>query len=265
MNFYLDIEAVQPSNEIIAIGVVAETGDTFYSLVKPQLSQINNYVSQLTHITQNQLNEAPNIDCVMNQLDDWLYDYEPLAKNRYFYSYGSDIDFFRASLPTVNNNTAFITMSTIIIRLTDYSKKVFEFFHGTVKLVGAYNYINQSNYKQTHNALEDAKLLREVFHYVQSNEPLLANPFLANQISPNYNKPHGVFYARSGKHSKIEQRFNNIDEAVDWIISHQVNEAQRDSVHRERMMAKIMKAIRTNTKYSNYFWRRVKESENNDN
>ena len=50
MKFYIDFEATQPENEIIAIGAVAENGATFHSLVKPQLSSISKWVSDLTHI-----------------------------------------------------------------------------------------------------------------------------------------------------------------------------------------------------------------------
>lgn len=49
MIFYLDFEATQPENEIIAIGAVAENGATFHSLVKPQFSSIFNFISQMTH------------------------------------------------------------------------------------------------------------------------------------------------------------------------------------------------------------------------
>ena len=45
MKFYIDFEATQPENEIIAIGACAENGATFHSLVKPQLSSISPYVS----------------------------------------------------------------------------------------------------------------------------------------------------------------------------------------------------------------------------
>ena len=51
MKFYIDFEATQPENEIIAIGAVAENNATFYSLIKPQLSSISPYISQMTHIS----------------------------------------------------------------------------------------------------------------------------------------------------------------------------------------------------------------------
>ena len=44
MKFFIDFEATQ-ANEIISIGVVSETGTTFKSLVKPQLSSISPYIT----------------------------------------------------------------------------------------------------------------------------------------------------------------------------------------------------------------------------
>ena len=62
MKFYIDFEATQPENEIIAIGAVAENGATFHTLVNPQLSSISTYVSQLTHISAKDLEQAPDIN-----------------------------------------------------------------------------------------------------------------------------------------------------------------------------------------------------------
>ena len=72
MKFYIDFEATQPANEIIAIGAVAENGATFHSLVKPQLSSISPYVSQLTHISADDLKTAPTIDKVLIDFDLWV-------------------------------------------------------------------------------------------------------------------------------------------------------------------------------------------------
>ena len=68
MIFYLDFEATQPENEIIAIGAVTENGSTFHSLVKPQFSSISQFVSDLTHISQEDLEKAP----VQNAAEDLI-------------------------------------------------------------------------------------------------------------------------------------------------------------------------------------------------
>ena len=77
MNFYIDFEATQPENEIIAIGAVAENGATFHSLVKPQFSSISKYVSDLTHITAEDLEKAPTVNEILIQFDSWIMSQEP--------------------------------------------------------------------------------------------------------------------------------------------------------------------------------------------
>ena len=72
MKFYIDFEATQPENEIIAIGAVAENGTAFYSLVKPQLSSISPYISQMTHISFDDLAWAPDINKALIEFDAWV-------------------------------------------------------------------------------------------------------------------------------------------------------------------------------------------------
>ena len=69
MKFYIDFEATQPENEIIAIGAVAENGATFHSLVKPQLSSISPYISHMTHISAEDLEWAPDINKALIEFD----------------------------------------------------------------------------------------------------------------------------------------------------------------------------------------------------
>ena len=88
MNFYIDFEATQPENEIIAVGVCAENGATFHSLVKPQLSSISQYVSQLTHISAEDLEKAPVIDDVLKSFDLWVMVQESDIMKCRFIAYG---------------------------------------------------------------------------------------------------------------------------------------------------------------------------------
>ena len=57
MKFYIDFEATQFTEQIISIGCIDEVGNSFYSLVKPQLEnfKISNFITELTGISKNDL------------------------------------------------------------------------------------------------------------------------------------------------------------------------------------------------------------------
>ena len=255
MKFYIDFEATQPENEIIAIGAVAETGATFYALVKPQLSSISKYVSDLIHVSAEDLEKAKNIDQVMIEFDMWITRQEPDIMRCRFISYGNDSQFIKATLPVVKDEHAFVCMACMLAKIEDCSKEMFKFFHGTISLIHAFNYVQSIETKQRHNPLEDAMMLQKVYEYTQNNDPLAHHP--VNHNTTSYNSPSGVFYCKSSKNG-VEYCFNTCEEAIDWLIHNAMSSEDPGKIHRDRVMKNIMKAIRSNTKYCNYSWRRVK-------
>lgn len=263
MNFYLDLEATSPGNEIISIGVVAENGEQFYSLIRPQFSTISPYITSLTHLTPAMFNNAEDINSVMNQLGAWLKELEPDAINRKFYTYSNgDKLFFETTLnKAVTDANAFIQMATIFCSLHDATIEVFKYFYYEISLIKAYNFIMQEEKVQMHNALDDALMLKVVYEYVLKAEPLAVSPFTAKEMESQaltFNKPSGKFFIRIGKKNKTEIEFANIDEAVNWLLETKYLPEQRENIHRDKMMGKIMKSVRTHTPYNNYYWRREK-------
>lgn len=262
MDFYLDVEATQ-FGEIIAIGIVADNNNTFSSLVKPRLSEMNQYISDLTHIKPDVLQEAEDIDAVMSHLWSWLLCQESNIVKWHFFSYGDDAIYFKTTLPAVTDGLAYVAMSVIITALENKTKEVFKHFNGSLHLIEAWNYIKAQEKKQRHDPLEDAQMFKEVLEYVKNSnsaEVIAAAGIKtpkSKDLDPEH-KPKGHFWARPGKRFINEIEFNNIDEAITWYIGSFVNEPDWDKVDKNRIMAKIMKAVRTNTKYNNYYWRRVK-------
>ena len=259
MRIFIDFEATQPENEIIAIGAVAETGETFYSLVKPQLSSISQYISQLTHISQELLEKEKTIDEVMINFDNWLMDLEPDIMKLRFISYGDDASFLKATLPAVKDDHAFITMAMVLAKIEDCSKDVFKFFKGTISLINAFNYIQAEESKQRHNPLEDAFMLERIYKYTELNQPLVEHPFKKDVPEVDMKMPSGTFWCSQGKKkNKVITNFNNCDEAIDWLIKNKIRPMEGTTVHRNRIMNKIMTAIRTGHKYCDYTWGRNK-------
>ena len=117
MKFYIDFEATQPENEIIAIGACAENGATFHTLVKPQLSSISTYVSQLTHISPEDLETAPTINEALIQFDSWVMEQEKNIMNCRFISYGDDDKFIKSTLSAITDDHAFTCAAILMAKI----------------------------------------------------------------------------------------------------------------------------------------------------
>lgn len=258
MNFYVDFEATQPEQEIISIGVVAENGESFYTLVKPQFSTVSKYITDMTGITNEMLENSMDLNNALFKLYFWCQIQEYYKSNWHFYSYGdNDVDFLKNSLCNVHDDFALVVASLMIATMKDYSTTVREYFRGTVSLIKAYNYLQDLENKQRHNALEDAKMLAEVFAKTANKEPLETNPFVEKKIV-NYTFPSGKFFCKTtGKNAK-ERAFYNIQEAMEWLINNHINKESRAQVRRDKMAVKIMKAIKKKDTYMGYKWRREK-------
>ena len=267
MLFFLDFEATQPENEIIAIGAVAENGATFYSLVKPQLSSISQYVSQLTHISAEDLEKAPNIDKVLIDFDLWMMRQESDITKCRFIAYGDDSKFIKSTLPAITDDHAFTCAAILMAKIEDCYDETRKFFNGTIKLVHAFNYVQSVETEQKHNPLEDAMMLQKVYEYTQTHDPLPAHPFNpafeAIASSKSAKMPSGTFFCRtSAKKTAQVYTFATCDDAIDWLITEVMKAKEPERIHRDRIMAHIMKAIRTKNRYCNFLWDRVKDEEN---
>ena len=261
MNFYVDFESTQPEQEIISVGVYSDDEKQFYNLVKPQFSEVSKYITDMTGITNEMLENGYTLDTVFIALYDWCYLHQPDITAWNFYSYGDgDIDFLKHSLCNIHSEKALIIASIMIATMKDYSKVVANYFNGNVSLIKAFNYLQHLENKQKHNALEDAKMLADVFIKTEDKEPLNEYPFapVDHNADGHYSYPHGRFFCKpTGKNAK-ERSFADVHVAIEWLVNNYIEKNMRDKVHRDRMATKIMKAIRTKDTYMGYKWRREK-------
>ena len=256
MNFYVDFEATQPEQEIISIGVYCDNKESFYTLVKPQFSKVSKYITDMTGITNEMLADRDDFDTALNDLYVWCTSQESNLNNWHFYSYGDgDVEFLKYTMRNITTQHPLIIASIMIATMQDFSKEVTKYFRGTTSLIKAFNYLKSLENKQKHNALEDAKMLADVFVKITDKEPLSENPFVERAIC-NYTFPSGRFFCKGkGKNAK-EREFGCIQEAIEWLINTNIAKDSRDAVHRDKMATKIMKAIRKHECYMNYKWRR---------
>lgn len=264
MIFYLDFEATQPENEIIAIGAVAENGATFHSLVKPQLSSISKWVSDLTHISPEDLEKAFTIDRVLVDFDAWVAVQEPDFMKCEFISYGDDAQFIKHTIPAITEEHPFLVASGLYFRIKDGTKETFKFFKGSISLLKAFNYIQEQEHKQSHNPLEDAMMLKRVYDYMNHHEPLPQHPYRPAKATPQeeqipYSNYRIVCKRKTKKHKEYYE-FNTFDEAVDWILNEKLNEKERDKTRRDTIEKNLKKAIdKIGSKYFTYNWNKVKK------
>lgn len=183
MNYFIDFEATQFSNEIISVGCVNEKGDTFSSLVKPK-KKLTTFITELTGITQEMVDNAPSSDEVFTSMYNWMdKDEEP-----HFFCYGNtDITFVKKNLSKTSNFKASCMLSMIGMNLINYAGEVKAHFGlispiGLIKIVSHYR---GYEVEQAHDALEDALFLKEVYDNVSHEVP----DFETEDFSPWRPKP----------------------------------------------------------------------------
>ena len=103
MNFYLDFEATRFSNRIISIGCTNERGATFKTLVKPNKGKVDNFITELTGITKEMLQDAPSPDEAFNAFAEWAYQNSENTAPKYFCYGNSDEDFIDATMRTMSD------------------------------------------------------------------------------------------------------------------------------------------------------------------
>lgn len=261
MKIFIDFEATQ-ENEIVAIGAVTEIGETFYSLVKPQFSSISQYLSQLIHISNRMLKTENTLNEIFDLMYHWLYNQCPDITKWEFFAYGSDDKYVSASLRNIYSEKPLILAALMIAKMTDVCEKSKLFFKGSISLIKALNYIENSDNKQCHNPLEDALMLQKVYEYMESTAPLAQHPFSKkSETKTEIAMPSGSFWCIADCKKKNRHDFKNIDEAIDWFIKNKIGSAQRDYVHRENIMKNIMCAVKRKSKYAGCNWYRNKKEE----
>lgn len=171
MNFFLDFEASQFTQEIIAIGCVSETDEAFYSLVNTK-HRIGSFVKELTGITQEEIKNAPTPDEVFKDFFSWL---ETTSKGEKvsFICYGNnDTNFAIKTLQNVKKSfLAECALSLISTNTIDYSNYIKTFFglSQNISLLKIAQFFSPNKeLVQTHNALDDAIMLKFVYDNVQN-------------------------------------------------------------------------------------------------
>lgn len=271
MNFFIDFEATQFSNHIISVGCVTEKGDHFYSLVNTEHT-ITTFITELTGITENLIAAAPSPEIVFSNLMDWV-EMKTFPEKPHFYCYGnSDKQFVRTNFNDCKTMKASMMLSYLYTDLEDYGDKVKAHFglNQNVSLLKVYNYCEKTDIKQSHNALEDAKMLCKVAQYISNHEEefekfpeykeIIEKKKLTNQISEITEGKNYIVHRMNSR--KVLQTYNSFDEAVEWAYSQIPEGAERDKANIKTIAKNIKKANNgydEKKKYMNYRWKIIRK------
>lgn len=263
MKYFIDFEAAQYSNEIIAIGCVREDGATFQSYVKAE-RKITEFITQLTGITQADIDAAPESDEVFKSFYNWLKG----DNNLEFYCYGnSDLDFVKKNLKNTQDFEAQAALSMIGMGLKDFAPTVKKHF-GLIKMIGLVKvlafYRGVDAIVQSHDPLEDALYLQELYNYVIAEGDKFSgenNPF------PEYKTPDNVKQVVESKKIEIEkverwkegvliEVYGTMEDAIQGAVKLMPRKNRKLALeHKKRIQNKILKASVKKDKYQNFEWK----------
>lgn len=169
MKIYLDLEANAVTNEVISIGMVTESGDEFYSLIRPH-TKLDHNIKLLTNISQEEADIAPTLETVMSSVRRFLCVCTPLDKITFIHYGKGDRTFLRASKSFTESEATKCILDYIIERCENVDKRVSRHFNrDSIGLRSAYLTMRLSSNEpatQNHNALEDAQMLKWVWENI---------------------------------------------------------------------------------------------------
>ena len=270
MKYFIDFEATQFSEEIISVGCVREDGETFYSLVAPVEGKITPFITNLTGITAEMLNTAMSPDHVFEMFYDWAFIADDTPD---FFVWGnSDVDFLRHTFKRTTSRKARMAIGYMCGSATDYAKK----FCKTIKadscaLIKAFNTLVDEEASQTHNALDDAVMLFQVYD-IATNIPV--SELKEKMVSVVSIKKTGAAAQEKiikwnemglekgticiiNEKGKALQIFNCLEEAADWILNTKISEDQREKTNRDNVKKRIKNAYSGGHQYYSMTWRIV--------
>lgn len=270
MKYYLDFEATQYSRKIISIGCVDETGRIFYSLVRPRSKKvITPFITKLTGLTWELLENAPTIDEAFSAFYDWV----DCLHDAHFYVYGNeDKNFLRNSQSEMSDTKALTLASIIENNLIDSANFVKQKFHDNLALVTILAYYrNCPIISQAHNSLEDAKWLMELCDYM-ANDTKEYTFLETNDIKQRFPKPkveyfdkkkipeedriHLFVYRKIGKRvaEKPCMEFTSFEQAVKFICKDRARR-NRPQESKKIVLQSIHRAIEEDNAYYHFKWK----------
>lgn len=258
MKYFIDFEATQYTGEIISVGCVDENGREFYTLVQPRkIKKLTKFITELTGITAEDLQNAPTADQAFSVFYEWLDD----PQQAEFYCYGySDKEFVRHTQKNATSLPAQRGLDLIRKNLVDFAQTVKAHFliSKDIALIKIVEYYRKEPVKQLHNALEDAHLLKEVYDNLK-NEVITECPF------PDYQKANTAKMEQKGAEKAASQIgavkgditmvFPSYKKAAEWVMKALIPKSTIVSNKtKSRVSNRIRRSIERDELYFGFKW-----------
>ena len=278
MNFYLDFEATRFSKRIISIGCVAGNGATFETLVKPvNKAKVDQFITELTGITNEMLATAPSADEAFNQLFDFIELNNTDGTCPKYYVYGnSDVEFVEHTVKYMTDARACMCAQALQGTMIDYATTEKRFFNvkSDFALRKIYMLIKSvQDMEQEHDALKDALMLQTVAENLYDKCKPADKTILATMVTPKKPSLNGTkatapaiftgwnLYKKWDAPTNADENnwvikaidqhrgadcpvyFDNLDTAALWIIKYVSRQlSPKKPEHIERVKAAITKS-----------------------
>lgn len=260
MRFFIDFEGTQFSQEIISVGVIAEDGETFYSTVRPKAGKVNDFITNLTGLTKEEINKAPTADEVFEKLWRWIAEKARMSNAKFFVYGGQDSNFIQNTIKNCESYFANMCLCRILGNLKDYSKVVTHTFHlkRDISLIKILSAIRGEQIEQEHNALEDAIFLKELVTHIESGMVQLKIPIEQKYYTESYSTDIATIDRPCTSHYfAFGIEFNSLKDAAMWIWNNKLDAKTRQKVKPNNIAKKIEKRIANNEQYFGTDWRKA--------
>ncbi len=258
MDFYLDFEATQFGDKVIAIGAVC--GEyKFKTLCQPcGKSKLTPFITKLTGITKQDLAHASDAERAFTCLYYWISACSVKYPGpHFFHVYGnSDKNFILSTCRYIVNITIKKFMVHLAYALIDDAAFVNRYFHtNSIGLFNALRHFQPNIGEQDHDPLNDAYALSALMHDLE-NAPPLAEPVLEIHIQkkPKENKPYCIKVKSVDPKATKVRVFYSYREAFNFGYKIICNQTKNTNPHKQRIEGRILKAIHQNKPYANYTW-----------
>lgn len=272
MKYFIDFEATQFRGSIISIGIVNENGDGYRTYVKPLRDTLTPRITEITGITKADLADAPDTIEAFQNLYNWVLEHEVESENGWmpeWYCWGSeDLNFARTAFKDcMESATARTVLGDICGGMVDFCNKFcgrYNITHrGLLRVVKIFN----PNAEQSHDALDDALLLREIWlnYNIRTDKEIKKLVTNSNLIAPLTNIPYphwrhgnlpiGTICVLSRKRNVL-RTFRTYTEAAEWLKNNK-DICVKETIN--EIATKIAAAAEQGQVYNTIRWRVIKE------
>lgn len=288
MVFFIDFEAAQFSDQIISIGCVTLTNQQFYSLARPREVSITKFTTALTGITREMLLNAPTTAEAFTNLYRFINSHKD--DENIFYTFSTtDKHFLSRTIAKMEKHDIISFMKELSCSLVDFSTITAVDLGANRGLSKLYQALYDREYQQTHNALDDAKILRKIYQwlayasdddkksaldrlnklYLSTNPKLAQTMDLKKKSAPplfiewnNYNMhtaPTGATkddYLVCGYNDAGEYfYFKDFETAALWVCKFISRGSPKKESHLSKLQKGIRRAIAGGFSYQTLYWK----------